>query len=97
MTNCWERNGEGELIPQEGKVIIENSKLEDEIKKLEIDLIYTLEIKEIINHANQLVEQKKFNNAFEEFNKASASTYNITDTNLREKESNKINKCFTCF
>lgn len=60
--------------------------------KLEIDLTYTLEIKDIINYANQLVEQKKFNNAFEEFNKALASTYNITDTHLREKESNKINK-----
>jgi len=69
----------------------EQKKELDEIK-LEIDLIYTLEIKDITNHANQLVEQKKFNNAFEEFNKALASTYNITDTHLREKESNKINK-----
>jgi len=69
----------------------EQKKELDDIK-LEIDLIYTLEIKDIINRANQLVEQKKFNNAFEEFNKALASTYNITDTQLREKESNKINK-----
>ena len=69
----------------------EQKKELDDIK-LEIDLIYTLEIKDIISYANKLVEQKKFNNAFEEFSKALASTYNITDTRLREKESNKINK-----
>ena len=69
----------------------EQKKELDEIK-LEIDFIYALEIKDIVNQANQLVEQKKFNNAYEEFNKALASTYNITDTHLREKESNKINK-----
>ena len=69
----------------------EQKKELDNIKS-EIDLIYSLEIKDIIDQAGELVEQKKFNNALEEFNKASASTYNITDTRLREKESNKIEK-----
>jgi len=76
------------------------SKIKDEVEqkeeldkiKLEIDQVYSLEIKDIIDQAGVFVDQKKFTNALEEYNKASTSTYNITDTHLREKESNKIEK-----
>ncbi|MBN1803012.1 MAG: tetratricopeptide repeat protein [Candidatus Lokiarchaeota archaeon] len=73
----------------------EEQKEELEKIKERINSTYLLEIEDIIKKTEELVNQKKFNNAIEEYNKASTITINISDPHLSETQANRIEKLKT--
>ncbi len=70
----------------------DNEEKQEELERLKsrMDEIYKIQIDFTINHSNDLGNEKDFENALDEFNKAITLTYNISEPQERENETNKI-------